>query len=409
MTTTLKLQRDTFIKSLSGIKDDNVSIAGVTIGRKVLLEALKLQDTDILNINYGRLSWQDENDNSLDFKPEYALQFTCGRQTLRFLNRPRGKHAQDKEPIFLNFVDHAENKVQNISGVAVDTRGLLDALIYTLPCVATETNRPLLNCICFESKDNTLTLAAADGYRLATAKLSVKDIPEFRVNIHSQDISRLIVFLKNLKYQGRGKAKTYPEVYLSLKDDFLTFMSSDNIINLPLQTGNFPAYSQLIPSDGTRIECIASELNEAVKALSPYCRNGSGIIRLQFSIYNESGRIKVSARSEEFGESATEVDAIVQADCRIAMNHKYLIALLNLCGDNRIVLKMTTSTSPIVFETSEDHVCVLMPMSVNWSEADVKPKIEQIMESEQEQKAEELVTEYLESLDNRDLVEANQI
>jgi DNA polymerase III sliding clamp (beta) subunit (PCNA family) len=405
MTTTLKLQRDTLIKSLSGIKDDNVSIAGVTIGRKVLLEALKLQDNENLIINYGKLSWGDDIGSNHGLEPESALQFTCGRQTIRFLNRPQGKHAQTKEPTSLNFVDYRETTVQDISGVAVDTRGLLDALIYTLPCVATGFSRPLLNCICFESKDNILTLAAADGFRLAVVKLAVKDIPEFRVNIHSQDISRLITFIKSIKPQGRGKAKTYPEVYLSIKDDSLTFISSDNVLDLPLQQGNFPEYSQLIPSGGTRIECIASELNEAVKALSPYCRDGSGIIRMQFSIYNDSGRIKLSARSEELGESTTEVDAIVQADCRIAVNNKYLISLLNLCGDNKIALKMTTPSSPIVFETSENHTSVLMPMFVSWETAKEICEKKEPEPEDVEQTEDNTATDYLNSLDNRDLVE----
>jgi DNA polymerase III sliding clamp (beta) subunit (PCNA family) len=223
----------------------------------------------------------------------------------------------------------------------------------------------------------------------------------------------LITFLKSIKPQGHGKTKIYPEVYLSIKDDFLTFMSSDNAIDLHLQVGNFPEYSQLIPKDGTRIECIASELNEAVKALSPYCRDGSGIIRLQFSIYNESGRIKVSARSEDLGESATEVDALVQADCRIAVNCNYLMDLLRLCGDNRIVLKMTTPSSPIVFETSDNHVSVIMPMFAQWGQADVKPEVkvetepEEITEPYIGDENEEDAEDNIESSDNRELVETN--
>jgi hypothetical protein len=59
---TIKCLRENVIKTLTSIKDDNVSIFDVAIERRKLLEALKLLTDDTLTLNYGRVStWVEKN------------------------------------------------------------------------------------------------------------------------------------------------------------------------------------------------------------------------------------------------------------------------------------------------------------------------------------------------------------
>jgi DNA polymerase III sliding clamp (beta) subunit (PCNA family) len=425
MTTQIKTLRENIIKAISGIKDDNVSIAGVAIDRRKLLDALKLQTSDTVTIQYGKISWLAGNfgdgnynktkwyDHSIE--PESALQITCDRTVMRFLNRPhvkRGRSISD-DAIPLAFIDHKTESIKPVTGIPLDTRELLEALTYVFPCVAVEESRFVLRCVCFSVTNEVLTLAAADGFRLGIAKLAVKSIPDMRIIVHANDVNRLITFLKSIKPVGRGKSKYYPEVYFSANDKEISLATRESVdgqnrpiigkqVDAPTQVGTFPDYDKLIPSEGTKVEFIASDLYEAIQAVAPYSRDGSGIVRLQATINDV---IKVSARSEELGESTSEVAAKVQADCRIAANCNYLLDVLRLCGDNKVTLKITTPSSPMVFETSPEKLTVVMPMFVQWQEAD-PPRVANIA------KAQEVIDSMSEypTVDNSDeLVEARNI
>jgi len=84
---------------------------------------------------------------------------------------------------------------------------------------------------------------------------------------------------------------------------------------------------------------------------------------LQFKAGKPAGKILLTAKSEEYGESVIECDAIVKADCRIAVNYRYLKDLLSLCRDSRITVKVKDPSSPMVFEIAS-NTCVIMPMHV---------------------------------------------
>ncbi len=380
MTQTIKVLKENLITKLASIKEDNVSIADVTINRRKLLEALKLQkqpDADIITLTYGKVSWEDKfKQGGTRWNPEHwkedkvdnepCIQFSCNHTIMRFLNRPKNRYGQEAKVIPLNFVDHTEYTEPELKGIPLDTQELIKALSFVLPCVATETLRPILNCILFGSDKGIIKLVAADGFRLGISKVSADGIPTDKVLIHLTDIHRLLTFLKAIKPTGKGKDKNYPEVYLVHDYKAIKFSTKDGTLELKKQRGVFPDYSKLIPKDGAKTEFIASGMLEAVKALKNIANDGSGIIRLHFSTGKPCGTITLSAKSEEYGESSIECDALVKSDCKIAVDHKYLIDLLKQCGDSRISVRVTVPSSPMLFDISDTRQEVIMPMFVQW-------------------------------------------
>jgi DNA polymerase III sliding clamp (beta) subunit (PCNA family) len=149
------------------------------------------------------------------------------------------------------------------------------------------------------------------------------------------------------------------------------FSSGNNKIELTTLLGTFPKYEQLIPTTGTTNEFIASQMLEAVKALHSIAKDGSGIIRLKFSkeLYDDKaiGKITMSSKSEELGESVIECDANVEADAKIAFNSRYLIDLLKQAKDSKVTMLMTVESNPALF-TIGNKIQVLMPMFVKWDE-----------------------------------------
>ena len=405
MASSIKVLREVLISKLSSVKEDNVSIADIAINRKRLLETLKLQtqpDADILTINYGKVFWYDryqkQNGHPLnsywvteEVKDQPCIQISCNHTTMRFLNKPKAKYGIEPKVIPLNFVDHADYTKPELTGIPLDTQELIRALNFALPCVATETGRPVLNCVLFDSSDNTLKLVSADGFRLMVVPIPAKGIPQDKVLIHRNDIIKLLSYLKAIKPIGKGKIKTYPEVYLTYDYKTVKFSSDNGSIEFEKQAYTFPDYPQLIPKDGTKIECIASDMLDGVKALSHIAKDGSGIIRLQFQHSIPLGKLLLTAKSEDLGESSVDCDAIVESDCKIATTAKYLTDLLSPCGQSRITLKLTTPSSPLVFSV-DGKTCVIMPMFVQWESDKPQPEAPTQSDTEEEEEKSPEVT-----------------
>ena len=283
---------------------------------------------------------------------------------MSFLNRPKTRLGRVTEAIPLNLRPH---KTKKPTGIALDSQELLKALQFVSPCISKEHARPVLECVLFDSGNGIIKLVAADGYRLATAKIKAKRIHTDKVLIGISDIAKLTTYLKAIKPIGRGKAKVYPTIYLHYDYKTVKFSTESGTIEFNKQLGNFPNYQQLIPEDGTKIQFIASSMLTATKALSHIANDGSGIIRLLFEHNIPVGKITLSSQSIELGISTAECDAIVQSDAKIAVNAKYLTDLLRLCADSKITMRVTTTSSPMVFDIDKAKQSVIMPMYVQWA------------------------------------------
>lgn len=386
MTQTIKVQRKDFINQLSGIKEDNISIAGIAINRRKLLDTLKLQtqpDADILNIQYGNVSWTDK------YKPQYdsglrndtwheskvenepCIQISCDHTIMRFLNKPKVKGWNNElvNIIPLNFVDHQNYKPPVLSGVLIDIPELLNALNYTLSCVATTQDRPALNCVLFESSKGELRLVSADGFRIAIAPIKVKGLKEDNSLIHMTDCARLLTFLKASKPTGKGRSKSYPDLYFSSDKKTATFSTATNNITLIKQDYQFPDFSKVIPKDGNMIAFNSDDMMQAVKSIAYNAKQNGNIIRLQFYQGKPADKIVLSAKHDSHdGEQVSNVECLanVSADCKIAVNYNFLLDVLKHFKQSVIKLSVTTPSSPMKFYLQNNNTAVVMPMFTEW-------------------------------------------
>jgi DNA polymerase-3 subunit beta len=114
------------------------------------------------------------------------------------------------------------------------------------------------------------------------------------------------------------------------------------------------------------------DLKRATQSASVFARDGSNIVRLEMAPREsgEGGQLKVSARSEEVGDSLDEldIDQMDGEDAKIAFNVRYLQDIVNVLGRGKIAIEITNSSSPGVFRPAESdgYVHVVMPMYVQW-------------------------------------------
>jgi DNA polymerase-3 subunit beta len=231
---------------------------------------------------------------------------------------------------------------------------------------ASEESRPVLTGIHADFNDSNLTLAAADGFRLAVHKMSI-------LNKLSKQTA-VIIPAKALNELSRFLPEQEDPVEITVnqqKTQALFRLKNIEVVSQLIQ-GTFPNYSQLIPqSYNTRAVIDVTEFLRAVRMSSIFARDGSGIVRLVATPGAEAaaGKLAVSARAEEIGDNSGEIDALVDGEkAQIAFNVKYLSDALSAIRQKQVALETTTSSSPGVLRPVgvDNYVHVVMPMFVQW-------------------------------------------
>ncbi|MBI2934182.1 MAG: DNA polymerase III subunit beta [Chloroflexi bacterium] len=231
---------------------------------------------------------------------------------------------------------------------------------------AVEDTRPVLTGINTELEGDKLTLAAADGFRLAVYNCKLEQPVDTKIAV--------IIPARTLNELNRLLADQEEPVTVTInpeKSQVLFQLQNIRLVSQLIQ-GAFPNYSQLIPKEiGSTTVVDRAEFLGAVKTASIFARDGSGIVRLQISPGADvtPGKMVVSARADELGDNQGEIDAIVSGEgAKIAFNSKFLQDVLTILPSNQVKLETTTSSSPGVIRPidSDAYVHVVMPMFVQW-------------------------------------------
>ena len=282
---------------------------------------------------------------------------TLGLKCARFEARISGLDAKEFPPI---------PSVDDGIATKVEVEALRQGINQVVFAAATEESRPVLTGICTQFEGDTLTLAAADGFRLAVYKLPIADPVSQKTEV--------IIPARTLAELNRLVAEQEEAVDITLnpnKSQVLFRLKNVELVSQLVQ-GTFPNYSQLIPqSYNTRVIVNVADFLRATKTASIFARDGSGIVRLVITPGTEKnpGKISVSARSEEIGDDVGEIDATVEGDeAKIAFNGKYLTDVLSVLQEAQVALETTNPSSPGLIRPVgvDNYTHVVMPMFVQW-------------------------------------------
>jgi DNA polymerase-3 subunit beta len=322
-----------------------------------------------------------------------TLELRCAR----FEARISGVDAADFPPI---------PKVDDGIKTKVDTAILRQAIIQVAFAAATEESRPVLTGIDAQFDGANVTLAAADGFRLAVYRMPLATAVKEKAEVIIP--SRTLNELKRL-IEPRDKDEDNEEpIDITVnpnKSQILFRMKKTQLVSQLVQ-GTFPKYSQLIPQNfASRTTVSAEDFLKACKMASIFARDGSGIVRLIMTPGGElaPGKITISSKSEELGEDIGEIDAFVEGqETKIAFNGKYLTDVLSIFETKKVTttyrnndpvkspdghfrpslenassttfvpvkvtLETTNPSSPGVIKPvgSDNYLHVVMPMFVQW-------------------------------------------
>ncbi len=282
-----------------------------------------------------------------------TLELKCAR----FEARISGNDAKDFPPI---------PQIEDGVITTVDAEAFREGASRVVFAAAAEESRPVLTGVDALFDGDLLTLAAADGFRLAVYRLPL--------STPVSEQTEVIIPGRTLSELGRLMADQEEAIEITVnpgKSQALFRLNNIEVVSQLIQ-GTFPNYSQLIPqSRNTRMVVNVADFLRATRTASIFARDGSGIVRLVITPGADGGpaRLTVSARSEEIGDDVGEIDATVEGEeAKIAFNGKYLTDVLGVLDEAQVALETTNPSSPGVLRPvgTDNYTHVIMPMFVQW-------------------------------------------
>jgi DNA polymerase-3 subunit beta len=240
-------------------------------------------------------------------------------------------------------------------------RRMIDQAVFA---AATDESRPILTGILAHFHQGGLTLAAADGFRLAVTSADV--------GVDLDAATSVIIPARALAELGRVSADQKDPIELIItpqRNQILFHLSNTDLVS-QLIDGNFPDYNQIVPKQhSTRTVVGTQDLLKAVKVAFLFARDAANIIRFNIVPGSEltPGQMIITGTSAEFGDNVSEIDANIEgSEIEIAFNARYMIDALSVMGTAEVAVETSTASSPGVLRPvgGDDFLCVIMPMHI---------------------------------------------
>jgi DNA polymerase-3 subunit beta len=234
---------------------------------------------------------------------------------------------------------------------------LRQALEETAFAAASDEARPILTGVLARVEGSTLTLAAADNYRIAVKTIPILDaVAETSVVIPARALNELARILSDVD-------EPVDIVLAQARNQILFHLEGVDLVSR-LIDGQFPNYQQVLPqSHTTRAVLDREELLRAVRPAALIAHESANIVKLQIDANGNAG-ITVSANAE-VGDHVGQVEAAVEGDgTTIAFNARYLADVLTNVDAEQFALELNGPLSPGVFRPIGDdqYVHVVMPV-----------------------------------------------
>lgn len=248
--------------------------------------------------------------------------------------------------------------------LSIDAKKLQEMINQTAFAAAKDDTRPILQGVYTEIDGEKITMAAADGYRLAVRN-GVLERP-------AAEPVKMVIPAKTLMEVSRIIDENDEFVAISLPNqrDIVTFHLENVDVSSQLLDGRFPDFSAIIPQRYiTSTTMYTDDLLRACKRALIFARDNASSGRLYVkppASANDVGEVQIVGKSAERGDLDGMVDASVEGEpLDISFNIEYLIEVLRVVNEERVVFQSNGPENPGVLrpEDRDDFVHVIMPMS----------------------------------------------
>ncbi len=264
----------------------------------------------------------------------------------------KGIDAQDFPPI------PVPNLAEGVDLNVVDFKEMIQQVAFA---ASADEARPVLQGVKMEVKENQITLAATDGFRISVRK-------ELLANPIQQDFSIIIPAraMSELARIATEGDKTVTMVVPQGRGQVIFHLNDAELVS-QLIDGNFPDFRAIIPHNfKTRTTISTPAFLKACKQAEIIAREGNNVVKLNIiPEENNSGRVEISALTEETGKSDIQMEANIEGSpLLIAFNVRFLREVLDVIHSPNVALETNANNTPGVISPVGDdnftHVIMRM-------------------------------------------------
>ena len=279
----------------------------------------------------------------------HTVHLRCGVQTSNI----RGIDADEFPPI-----NHNES-----ADLQVEGETLIDMIDQTAFAAAREQNRPILTGVYVLLEGQKLTMAAADGYRLAvrTSEIGQEFSEKQDMVIPARTMSEIARIIEDDQEVG---------IALPSQRNSVTIFAPNVLVSSQLLEGRFPDFASIIPrSFVTSTTLYTEDLLVVCQRAEIFARDNANSASLTVKPAQNPGEpaeVLIVGKSAERGDSEGMLDATAEGEpLDISFNIRYLIDVLRVIKEERVVFQSNGPENPGVLkpENRDDFVHVIMPMS----------------------------------------------
>jgi DNA polymerase III subunit beta len=245
---------------------------------------------------------------------------------------------------------------------AVELREMIGEVAFA---AATDDARPVFTGVLARVRDERLTLASADSFRLAVATTALPGAPNMSdVLIPAKSLTELA---RILPAEGEVRMVVTPN------RNQVLFRAGDVEMLSNLIAGQFPNFEQIVPkSHSTRVTLPTDQFRQAAKTASLFVRDSANIVRLKVEGGEPGGltpgMVTIQATAEEVGDTTSTIEeaAVDGAGMEVIFNVKYVTDVLAVLDTPQVALELNSPQAPGVIRPvgaqGEKYTYVIMPM-----------------------------------------------
>jgi len=239
-------------------------------------------------------------------------------------------------------------------------RDMIGAVVFA---VATDDARPIFTGVLATFAGDTLTFAAADGYRLSVRSASLGEVTtgDFSVIIPARTLSELGRILPD--------GDELVEVTVTPNRSQVLFHTGSLDLISRLIEGQYVNYRQIIPQTyGTRAVVSTADWAKATRIAGFFARDSNNIVRLSLDPGEDgaTGSLTIAANAADVGDNTNQIDAVVDGEAlTVAFNVRYIADALSAIRSGEVAFELLGPAQPGVIKpvNGVDHAVVLMPMA----------------------------------------------
>ncbi len=256
--------------------------------------------------------------------------------------------------------------VQSGRAFKVNRHSLIKALKSTIFASSSDEAKQLLTGVHLSFNGCEMISAATDGHRLAVLNIkdaleseSANEIDDFAITLPSRSLREVERLMNSLRDNDT--------VSLFCDQGQVVFLSSDQVITSRTLEGDYPKYSQLIPSEFSRkIYINRNSFIQSLERVAVLADQLNNVVKI--TLDEKSEIMKVTADAQDVGSGSESIPIkFIGESIQIAFNVRYVLEGLKSIDSDLVVLNCNSPNTPVILSAENSDsgfLYLVMPVQI---------------------------------------------